>query len=218
LKSKANMATKNEQIYTIEEAIKKVKETSKTKFDPTIELHVNLSLDKKADQSVRFILNLPHGTGKTPKVAVLSSGKVKNADLELTEADLGKIEKGEIKPKVDFDVLVAEPRFMSKLAKIAKVLGPAGAMPNPKTGTVTEEVEKTVEQIKKGKVEIRTEPNAPVIHTILGKCSFEDTKLVENYQEVIGAIKSNKPQKAKPDWIKSVYINSTMGSSYQVEL
>jgi large subunit ribosomal protein L1 len=206
------------QTYTIEEAIKKVKETSKVKFDPTVELHINLDLDKKGDQNVRFILNLPHGTGKTPKVAVLASKKIAGADLELNEDDIEKIEKGTLKPKTDFDVLVAEPRFMPKIAKAAKILGPAGAMPNPKTGTVTEDVEKAVEQIKKGKVEIRTEPNAPVIHTILGKLSFENKALEENYQEVINAVKSNKPQKAKPEWIRSVYVTSTMGPAFMVEV
>ena len=202
--------------YKLEEAIKEAKETSKAKFDPTIELHINLDLDKKADQSVRFTTVLPHGTGKTKRVAVMASKKITNADMELSEDDLAKIEKGTIRPKVDFDVLVAEPRFMPKLARVAKILGPAGVMPNPKTGTVTEDVEKAVEQVKKGKIEVRTEPNAAVIHTIIGKKSFDDSKLVENYNEIMNSVKANKPQKAKPNWIKSVFVSATMGKAFQV--
>jgi large subunit ribosomal protein L1 len=202
----------------IQEAVKKVKENSKTKFDGTIEAHFNLSLDKKGDQNIRFTTVLPFGTGKTKKVAVLASKQVKSADLELTEDDIEKLEKGQIKPKVDFDVLVAEPRFMPKLAKAARVLGPAGVMPNPKTGTVTEDVESAVEQVKKGKVEIKMEPNATNIHTIIGKTSFEDDKLVKNFEEVLSSIKSNKPQKAKPDFIKSVFLAPTMGASVEVDL
>ena len=200
------------------EAIQKVKETSKTKFDPTVEVHINLELEKKGEQSVRFTTTLPHGTGKTKKVAVFASRKVPNADLELTEDDIAKIDKNTIRPKVDFDMLVAEPKFMPKLAKVAKILGPAGVMPNPKTGTVTEDVEKAVEQIKKGKVEVRTEPVAPVIHTIIGKKSFEDNKLEENFNELINAIRSNKPAKAKPNFIRSVFITSTMGPSFSVDV
>ncbi len=216
--TKATQIKKDIKVYSIEEAIAQLKASVKTKFDPTVELHLSLSLDKKADQSVRFTTVLPHGTGKTKKVAVLASKKIANADLELTETDIDKLEKGQIRPKVDFDVLIAEPKFMPKLAKTARVLGPAGVMPNPKTGTVSDDVEKAVEQVKKGKIEIRTEPNATNIHTIIGKASFDDNKLVENFNEVIGTIKANKPQKAGPDFIKSVYIASTMGPSYKITL
>ncbi len=202
----------------INEAITKVKESDKAKFDATIEVHINLDLDKKIEQNVRFTTTLPHGTGKTKRVAVLASKKISNADLELTESDIEKLEKSQIRPKVDFDVLVAEPKFMSKLAKAARILGPAGVMPNPKTGTVAEDVEKAVEQIKKGKIEVRTEPTAPNIHTIIGKKSFSDDKLAENYNEIISSIKSNKPQKAKPEFIKSIFISSSMGKSFQVDV
>jgi large subunit ribosomal protein L1 len=202
----------------ISEAVKKLKESSKEKFDPTVEVHISLSFEKNSDQNVRFTTVLPHGTGKSKKVAVLASKKIPNADLELTESDIEKLEKSEIKPKTDFDVLVAEPKFMPKLAKAARVLGPAGVMPNPKTGTISEDVEKAVELIKKGKIEIRTEPSAANIHTIIGKKSFEDKKLIENFNEVINSIKANKPQKADPKFIKSVFISSTMGPSFRVDL
>jgi len=218
-KHKENLRQKDTNIYPVEEAIKKVKESSKEKFDSTIELHINLDLDtKKVDQPVRFSTTLPHGTGKTKKVAVLASKKVPNADLELVESDLEKIEQGKLRPKVDFDVLVSEPRFMSKLAKVARILGPAGTMPNPKTGTVSEDVEKAVEQIKKGKIEVKTEKDSPVIHTILGKTSFKEEALKENVRELINALKQNKPSKAKPEWIKSIYICSSMGPSFKIDI
>lgn len=210
---------KDIKTYKVEEAIKKLQEVKKEKFDATVELHINLDLDtKKSDQNVRFSTTLPHGTGKTKKVAVLASTKIPNADLELTEDDLVKIEKGQIRPKVDFDVFVAETKFMAKIARVAKILGPAGVMPNPKTGTVSDDVQKAVEQIKKGKVEVKTEKDLPIIHTIIGKVSFDEKKLLENFKEIIGTLKQNKPSKSKPEWIKSVYLSSTMGPSLKVDL
>jgi len=202
--------------YTIEEALKKVKSESKAKFDASVEVHINLDIDPNK-QNIRFSLSLPNGTGKTKKVAVLSSGKVEGADLNLAEEDLPKIDQGKIKPNVDFDVLITEPRYMPILAKYAKILGPAGVMPNPKNGTVTEEVSKAIAQFKKGKMEIKTEKLAPIIHTIIGKVSFEDKALAENYNELIGSLKANKPAKTPPLWIKSIFISSTMGSSVKVK-
>lgn len=205
--------------YPIAEALEFVKTNCKAKFDSSIEVHINLNLDnKKQDQIIRYTIGLPNGTGKTKKVAVFASKKIANADLELAETDLDKILSGAIKPKVNFDALVAEPKFMAKLAKVAKILGPAGVMPNPKTGTVTEDVEKAVEQIKKGRVEIKMEANAPIIHTIVGKKSFDTTKLKENFEELFNSLLQNKPAKAKPDWIKSCYITATMSPSVKVDL
>jgi large subunit ribosomal protein L1 len=201
--------------YTIEEALKKVKSESKAKFDASIEVHINLDIDPNK-QNIRFSLSLPNGTGKTKKVAVLSSGKVEGADLNLTEEDLPKIDQGKIKPNVDFDVLITEPRYMPVLAKYAKILGPAGVMPNPKNGTVTEEIAKSIAQFKKGKMEIKTEKTAPIIHTIIGKVSFDDKSLADNYRELISALKTNKPAKTGPLWIKSIFISSTMGPSVKV--
>jgi large subunit ribosomal protein L1 len=202
----------------IDEALKYIKESSKEKFDPSVEVHINLSLDKKSDKTVRVSATLPHGTGKETKVAVLASGKIKGADLELSEADLKKIEKGEIKPKTDFDILVTEPSYMSKVAKIAQILGPAGVMPNPKNGTVTDKVQNAVDAFKKGKQEIRNEQNAPIIHTTIGKLSFPEKNLKENFDELIASLKQNKPAKASPEWIKSVFLCSSMGQSAQVDL
>ena len=212
--------TKSEVVsLPLPEAIEFIKKNTKVKFDPTIELHINLNVDiKKQDQNIRFTIVLPHGTGKTKKVAVLASKTIKNADLQLEETDILKLEKGTIKPKVDFDVLITEPRFMPKLAKAARILGPAGVMPNPKNQTVTENVEKAVEQVKKGKVEIRTEQTAPIIHTVIGKKSFETKFLAENFEEIINSLKQNKPLKAAPDYIKNCFLSSTMGASVRVTL
>ncbi|GIW60423.1 MAG: 50S ribosomal protein L1 [Patescibacteria group bacterium] len=202
----------------IKEAIKKVKAMSKEKFDASVEVHINLLPDpKNQDQSVRFSVTLPHGTGKTKKVAVLANKKVPDADLELKESDIENIEKGQIKPKVDFDILVAEPAFMTKLARVAKILGPAGVMPNPKTGTVTDAPEKAVVEIKKGRLDVKTEKDLPLIHTIIGKRSFTEEQLTENFIELINSLKQNKPAKAPVDWIKSVYIKTTMGQVVQID-
>lgn len=202
----------------IKEAIKEIKSINKEKFDATIEIHVNLDLDVKKGQTLRYTVTLPHGTGKTKKVAVFASKKIENADLELTEEDIDKIVKEKIKPGVDFDILVTEPQYMPKVAKAARILGPAGVMPNPKTGTVTEDIEKAVSEIKKGQIEIKTEKEAPLIHTIIGKVSFDEKDLEENFRAVYNSLKQNKPQKAKPDWIKNIFIVSTMGKSIEVDL
>jgi len=200
------------------EAIKKVKLSSKEKFDASIEVHINLDLDsKKMEQPVRFSLTLPHGTGRTKKVAVLASKKVAGADLELKESDIELIQKGQIKPKIDFDTLVTEPAFMPKLAKVAKILGPAGVMPNPKTGTVSDDPEKAVSEIKKGRLDVKTEKDLPMIHTVIGKRSFTEEQLSENFIELYSALKQNKPPKAAPEWVKSIFIATSMGQSVVVD-
>ena len=201
---------------TFSEALAQLRTLSKEKFDATVEVHINLNVDRKKVESLRYSVVLPNGTGRTQKVAVLASEKIDNADLELNEQDIEKLEKGTIKPKVDFDVLIAEPRFMPKLAKAAKVLGPAGVMPNPKNGTVSEDVKKAVDQVKKGRVEVRMEQNVNIIHTIIGKRSFDDIKLNENYTELISSLKQNKPQKAPLDWVSSIFISTSMSPSVEV--
>ena len=202
---------------TILEAIQAIKESSREKFNPTIEVHINLDLDIKKGQTLRYNLSLPKGTGKTKKVAVLASSKVESADLQINEEDINKILDSTIQPKVDFDIIVTEPKFMPKLAKVAKILGPLGLMPNPKTGTVTENVEEAVKKIKQGQVQIKTEKDVPIVHSIIGKKSFKDEDLMANFISLFNSVKQNKPQKTKPDWIKSVYICTTMGKSIQVD-
>ncbi len=201
--------------YTIEEAIRKIKENSKEKFEATVEAHINLNLEK--NQNVRFTTTLPHGTGKEQIIAVFASEEISEADMQLKESDISKIEKGEIKPGQDFDLLIAEPAFMSKIAKVAPILGPAGMMPNPKSGTVTEDIGKAVEDFKSGQIEIRTEPSAPIIHTVVGKVTWENKKLSENVEALITSLRQNKPQKAKVSWIESLYLKSTMGRAYEID-
>lgn len=216
---KTTKTTKQIKKYSLTEAIELAKKSDKASFNSTIEVHFNLNLDvKKPEQSIRYTTSLPNGTGKVQKVAVFSSQKVSNADLELTEDDLDKILKGEIRPNTHFDILVSEPRYMPKLAKVARVLGPAGVMPNPKAGTVAEDVQKAVDLIKKGRMEIRTESNFPLIHTVIGKKDFTTQQLEENFKDLLSSIRSNKPSKAKPDWIQSTFICATMGPSYEVDL
>ncbi len=208
------------KMYTnVKEALNQIKNDCKTKFDSTVELHINLDLDvKKADQMIRFSTILPSGTGKNVKVAVFSATEYPEADLNLKEEDLDLINSGKIRAGVDFDLLVTEPSLMPKVSKVARVLGPAGVMPNPKNGTVTTDIKKAIEQLKRGKIEIRTEQNFPIIHTILGKCSFTTEDLEKNFNEVLSNLKQLKPAKAKPDWIKSIYLTSTMGDSYSLEV
>jgi len=203
--------------YIFEDALREIRKGKQPKFDQSVELHINLRADsKKQELQVRYITTLPHGTGKEKKVAVLASDKIANADMQLTEADLTKIEKGDLRPGRDFDLIVADPKLMPKLAKLARILGPAGAMPNPKTGTVSDDVAKAVEQIKKGRIEIKTEQNHPIIHTIIGKLSFEDQKLAENFHEIMTTLRHNRPPKAKPDFIGSVFVKATMGKSFEL--
>ncbi len=202
----------------LKEAIKTVQTNAKEKFDSTIEVHINLGLDsKKQDQNVRFSITLPNGTGKSKKVAVLTSKKIADADLNLTEVDIDKLANGGIRPKVDFEVLITEPSYMPKLAKAAKILGPAGVMPNPKNGTVTDNIEKAVKDVKKGKIDIKTEKDIPVIHTLIGKKSFTTEQLAENFEALLSTLRQNKPNKASPEWIKSVFLSSTMGKSVLVD-
>jgi len=205
--------------HTIEEAVKFVKEKCKCSFDSTIEAHFNLNTDPtKQEQNIRFPITLPHGTGKAKKIAVFASSKIKDVDLELSEDDIDKIIKGEIKPKVDFEVLISEPGYMPKLAKAAKILGPAGVMPSPKSGTVTDNVQKAVEQVKKGKMEVKTESNGNVIHAVIGKKSFDDKQLIENFEEIHKAIMQNQPVKLKANLIKSCFLSATMSPSMQIAI
>ena len=204
---------------SITDAITQAVKASKTKFAATVEAHFNFNLDvTKADQTIRTTTVLPNGTGKTVKIAVFASKSVPEADLELSEDDLPKIISGAIKPHVDFDFLVSEPRYMPKLATVARTLGPAGVMPNPKNGTVSDNPAEAVKKLRQGQVELKNEQNQAVIHTVIGKTSFTQEQLEENFAEVLSALKQNKPVKAKPGWIKSCFITTTMGPSFSVNL
>ncbi len=204
--------------YSIEEAIKVIKENKIAKFDESVEIHVKLSIDpKKGEQQVRGAVVLPHGTGKTKKVAVITSTKVKEAkdagaDIVGGEEMIEKIKNNKIS---QFDILVATPEMMPKLAQVAKILGPRGLMPSPKTETVTEKIKETVEMLKKGKVSFKNDDGANV-HQLVGKVSFDENKLKENIEAFLGSLQKAKPQVAKGKYIISVSICSTMGPGMKI--
>lgn len=202
------------KVYGIDEAIDLVKKTSGTKFDASVEVHLRLGIDpKKSDQSVRGTVSLPHGTGKTKKVcAFVSADKEKEAkeagaDIVATQETIDEIGKT---GKIDFDIAVATPDMMPKLAKIAKVLGPKGLMPNPKSDTVSAQVTKMISELKKGKIAYKND-DAGIIHTVIGKVSFDAPKLKENYEALMEAIRKSKPSSSKGVFMKNVTVVSTMG-------
>ncbi len=207
--------------YAPAEAIELAKKTSTTKFDGTIEAHVNLGIDvKKSDQSVRSTLVFPHSSGKSKRVAAFVSSEkekdAKEAGADLVGADelIDEIAKT---GKIDFDVAIATPDMMPKLAKVAKVLGPRGLMPNPKTETVGPNVKKMVEELKKGKVAFKNDATGN-IHQAIGKVSLDAPKLLENFNVLIEALKKNKPASAKGVFLKSVTLTSTMGPGIKVDV
>lgn len=205
--------------YTKEEAISLVKETSTANFDATVELALRLNLDtKKADQQLRGALVLPNGTGKTKKVLVIAKGAPAQAAKEAGADYVGDndmLEKIEKENWFDFDVMVATPDMMPALGKLGKVLGPKGLMPNPKTGTVTLDTKKAVEEVKKGRVEYRTDSFGN-LHVIIGKVSFDDEKLVENLNAFISLINKTKPSTVKGKYILNAAVASTMGPSIKI--
>lgn len=209
------------KLYSLEDAIKLVKETSVSKFDGTVEIAVRLNLDtKKNDQQLRGAIVLPYGTGKTKKVLVLAKGDAAKAATEAGAdfvGDVDMITKIEKENWFDFDVIIATPEMMPMLGKLGKVLGPKGLMPNPKTGTVTMDTKKAVEDVKKGRVEYRTDSYANV-HAIVGKVSFDDEKLVANVKAFMDVIIKSKPQAAKGIYLKGVSLASTMGPGVKVDL
>ena len=207
--------------YTKEEAIKLVKETSITKFDASVEISMRLNLDtKKADQQLRGAIVLPNGTGKTKKVLVLAKGpkatEAKEAGADFV-GDMDMIEKIQKENWFEFDTMIATPDMMPALGKIGKLLGPKGLMPNPKTGTVTLDVKKAVEDVKKGRVEYRTDTYGNV-HALIGKVSFSDEALLENLNAFVNTIVKSKPSVVKGTYIKNVTLTSTMGPGVKVDL
>lgn len=207
--------------YSIEEAIKLAKSTSNAKFDATLEVAMNLNLDvKKADQQLRGAVVLPNGTGKSKKILVLAKGDQAKIATETGAdyvGDIDMITKIEKENWFDFDVIIATPEMMPALGKIGKLLGPKGLMPNPKTGTVTTDVKKAIEETKKGKVNYRTDSFGNV-HGVFGKASFDDDKLEENLKAFVSVILKSKPTTAKGIYVKNISISSTMGPGIKLDI
>ncbi|AUF83883.1 50S ribosomal protein L1 [Mesoplasma syrphidae] len=207
-------------VYSVKDALQLAKDTATTKFDSTVEIAFNLNIDpRKADQQIRSAVVLPSGTGKTQKVLVLTNTKVKEAqdagaDFVGGEDLISKIQK---ENWFDFDVIIATPEMMAKLGAIGKILGPKGLMPNPKTGTVTMDVAKAIDDVKKGKIEFRADKEGNV-HAILGKASFSVEALEENFKTIVAEIKKAKPQTVKGEYVLNVTISTTMGPGIKVNI
>lgn len=207
------------QSYALAEAIALIKKTATVKFDSAVEVHAKLGINaKKTDQLVRSSVSLPHGTGKTIKIAVIStdgdqikSAKNAGADIAGDQELIAEIKEG----KISFDVLVATPEAMKLLAPIAKILGPRGLMPNPKDGTVSNNVAEAVTNLKKGKVSYKNDDSGNV-HTIIGKVSFSDEQLAENFKAFVDSLNKAKPSAAKGTFIKNVSLSSSMGPGIRV--
>ena len=209
------------KLYSKEEACQLVRETSNSKFDGTIEIAMHLNVDtKKADQQLRGAILLPNGTGKDKKVLVIAKGEQAKAAVNAGAdfvGDVDMLEKIEKENWFGFDSLIATPETMPLLGKLGRVLGPKGLMPNPKTGTVTNDVAKAISDIKAGRVEYRTDTFGN-IHSIIGKASFEEAKLVENLNSFVTTILKLKPSTVKGDFVKNISISSTMGPGIKISL
>ena len=206
--------------YSVAEAVKLAKETNIAKFDASVEVSFKLNVDPRhADQQIRGAMVLPHGTGKTQKVCIITQGpkeqeaKDAGADFVGGKELLEEIQKGWF----DFDVIVATPNMMGELGKLGRLLGPKGLMPNPKTGTVTMDVAKAVEDIKKGKVEYRVDKEGN-INLMIGKVSFDDEKLVDNFNAIYNTIVKARPAAVKGAYIKNLVLTTTMGPGIHVEI
>ena len=205
--------------YTLKEAAKLVKEITTTKFDASVDIDVRLGVDpRKANQMVRGVVSLPHGTGKQVRVRVLctpdaeAAAKEAGADYVGLDEYIEKIKGG----WTDVDVIITQPQIMGKIGALGRVLGPRGLMPNPKSGTVTPDVAKAVQEVKQGKIDFKVD-KAGIIHTSIGKVSFEPEKIVENAKEFIQTLIKLKPTAAKGTYIKSIYLSSTMSPGLKVD-
>jgi len=207
------------KLYELGEAVSLVKQTAKAKFDETIEIHIRLSIDpKKSDQNVRGTVTLPNGIGKSRKVAVIAKGEkqkeAENAGADIIGAEdlIEKIQKG----FMDFDILVCTPDVMKDASKLGKILGPKGMMPNPKSGTVTFDIERTIKELKLGRVEYKNDSYG-IIHCPVGKASFEAGKLLENTKTLLDAVIRSKPSSSKGHYLRSISVSSTMGPGIKLD-
>lgn len=206
------------KLYSLSEALKLAKETSTVKFDASVEMHINLGVDpKQADQNVRETVVMPAGTGKTIRVAVLAeaddAAEAKKAGADIADAD--KIFADLDKENIEFDVLIATPQMMAKLGKYARLLGPRGLMPNPKSGTVSANPAGAVKESKAGKVEYRVD-QAGIVHLAVGKTSFSQEDLLKNAEAILSSVRSAKPASLKGIYLRGIYVSTTMGPSIKV--
>jgi len=209
------------KFYSLDEAIALIKETANTKFDSTVEIHVRLGIDpKKSDQQIRATVALPHGTGKSKKIAAFvgpndeKAAKEAGADLIYTEEEIKRLKDT---GKVDFEIAVATAEMMPKMAVVAKVLGPKGLMPSPKTETVGTDVKKMISELKKGKAAFKNDDGAN-LHLGIGKASFSAAQLKENIEAFLDVLRKAKPNSAKGTYLKNVYLTSSMGPSVKVSV
>lgn len=208
-----------DKTYSVEEAVKMMKENRVAKFDESVEVHAKLNLDsQKSGEQLRGTVVLPNGIGKTKKIAVITSkkeneAKEAGADVVGGEELINEIKNG----KVNFEVLVATPEMMPKLASVAKILGPKGLMPSPKTETVTDKIKEAVTMLKKGKMSFKNDPQA-IVHQVIGKISFDEAKLSENFKAFVEALEKAKPAVFKGKLIASVTLCSTMGPGIKISL
>jgi large subunit ribosomal protein L1 len=207
------------KVYSLEEASALVKEISFTKYDSSVDIDVRLGVDpRKADQMVRGVVSLPHGVGKEVKVCVLCTPEkeqeAKDAGADFVGLDdlVTKIQGG----WTDMDVIITMPAVMAKVGKLGRILGPRGLMPNPKSGTVTQDIGKTVQEVKQGKIDFKVDKFG-IIHTSIGKVSFDADKIKENAEEILGTISKLKPASAKGTYVKSVFMSSTMSRSIRID-
>ena len=208
-----------DNLYTPSQAVGLARETSVTKYDSTVEVSLSLGVDpRKADQAIRGVVNLPHGTGKTARVLVFAGGeraeeaRAAGADIVGSDELIDEVAKG----RLDFDAVVSTPDLMGKVGRLGKVLGPRGLMPNPKTGTVTTDVTKAINDIKGGKIEFRVDKNSN-LHFIIGKASFSQEALLENYVAAMEDVMRAKPSSSKGRYVKKATISTTMGPGIQVD-
>jgi len=208
-----------DNLYTPSQAVGLARETSITKYDSTVEVSLSLGVDpRKADQAIRGVVNLPHGTGKTARVLVFAGGeraeeaRAAGADIVGSDELIDEVAKG----RLDFDAVVSTPDLMGKVGRLGKVLGPRGLMPNPKTGTVTTDVTKAINDIKGGKIEFRVDKNSN-LHFIIGKASFSQEALLENYVAAMEEVIRAKPSSSKGRDVKKATISTTMGPGIQVD-
>ncbi|XVN40639.1 MAG: 50S ribosomal protein L1 [Rickettsia endosymbiont of Argas persicus] len=216
----AREKVRSESLYNLTNAVERLKSASYVKFDPTLEIVMKLGIDPRhSDQMVRGVVNLPAGTGKTVRVAVIckeereEEAKTAGADLVGSSNIIEEIKLG----KIDFDVCIATPDMMAAIGSVARILGPKGLMPNPKLGTVTLDIKNAIKNAKSGQVEYRAE-KAGIIHAGLGKLSFSDQDLLKNLKAFIDAVIKAKPTGVKGNYLKAIYLSSTMGASVQIDL